>query len=330
MLTIRRILFPTDYSACAEEAFTHAAYLADRHEAELHLLHVTEPVGDPLETCFDNFRLTPADLAADLHLPIPERDDRPVDEPVQIISAEEAGPDPAPVILRYAKDHDIDLIVMGTHGRRGLRRMMVGSVTEEVVRLAPCPVFTVRAYGEQGDDMAPWVIRHVLAPVDLSARSILTARHAAALASVYGAGLDLVCVIDTASVSTLPFDSVGGTVSLDEARRRAQKALNALALSLEEEVPTLRDHVTTHLKAGHPVNEVLDFAETSEADLIVLGSHGHTGLERFLLGSVATQLIRSAPCPVFTCKSFGKALVTPTESNGAVALGAARREPASV
>ncbi|MEP0548903.1 MAG: universal stress protein [Rhodothermales bacterium] len=308
MLTIRRILFPTDYSACAEGAFTHAAYLADRHGAELHLLHVTEPVGDPLETCFDDFRITPADLAADLHLPLPERDDRPADEPVRIVSAEESGPDPAPVILRYARDHDIDLIVMGTHGRRGLRRMMVGSVAEEVVRLAPCPVFTVRTHDET-DDMAPWVIRRVLVPVDLSTRSTLTARHAAALASVYGAELDLVTVLDTGDLATLPFDPMGGKVSLDEARRRAQKTLDALMRALEAEVPTLRDHVTTHLEAGHPVNEILDLAETTGADLIVLGSHGHTGLERLLLGSVASQLVRSAPCPVFVCKSFGKSLV---------------------
>ncbi len=311
MMTIRRILFPTDYSACAEGAFTHAAYLADRYGAELHLLHVTEPVGDPLETCFDDFCITPTDVAADLHLPLPERDDRPADEPVRIVSAEESGPDPAPVILRYAADHDIDLIVMGTHGRRGLRRMMVGSVAEEVVRLAPCPVFTVRTYDEQNDDMAPWVIRRVLAPVDLSDRSVLAARHAAALASVYGAELDLVFVLDTVSIPAGPYDAIGG-VALAGLGERVQVDLDALAHRLQEEVPTLRGHVATHLQLGHPVIEILDFAEATGADLLVLGSHGHTGVERLLLGSIAEQLVRSASSPVFTLKSFGKTLVAPT------------------
>ena len=313
MLTIRRILFPTDYSAAAEEAFTHAAYLADRYGADLHLLHVTEPTGDPMETCFDDFRITPADLAADLHLPLPERNDRLADEPVAVISAEEQGPAPAPVILRYAAAHDIDLIVMGTHGRRGLRRMMVGSVAEEVVRLALCPVFTVRSHTTRDDDMDAWVIRRVLTPVDLSKRSVFAARHAAALAAVYGADLDLVYVLDTMSVPTGPYDAIGG-VAYQGLSEQAKKGLDALANELEEEVPAVRGRITSHIRLGHVVSEILGLAETRGADLLVLASHGHTGLERLLMGSVSAQLIRSASCPVFTVKSFGKALVMPAKS----------------
>ena len=310
MLTIRRILFPTDYSACAEGAFTHAAYLADRYEAELHLLHVTESEGDPLETCFDNFHLTPVDLAADLHLPIPERDDRPTDQPVVIVSAEETGSAPAPVILRYAEDHGIDLIVMGTHGRRGLRRMVVGSVSEEVVRHAKCPVFTVRSHTTRDDDMDAWVIRHVMAPVDLSARSAVAARHAAALAGVYGAELDLVFVLDTLTRGGDVYGAVGG-VTHESLIDRAQEELDALARELQAEVPTMEGHIKTHLCHGHIVSEILHLADTTGADLLVLGSHGNSGLERLLMGSVAEQLVRSASCPVFTLKSFGKTLVAP-------------------
>jgi nucleotide-binding universal stress UspA family protein len=312
MLTIRRILLPTDYSACAEGAFTHAAYLADHYGAELHVLHVTEPEGNGLDTCFDDLRITPEDIAADLKLPLPERDDRPADEPVSLVEHEETGPDPAPVILRYAEEHDIDLIVMGTHGRRGLRRMMVGSVAEEVVRLAPCPVFTVRRPEEETD---LWTVDRVLAAVDLSERSIFAARHAAQLAATYDARLTLALILDTVMMptSTVPY-AEATTIDFEGLQRKAEKDLADLASQLQDEVPALRGHVEIRVEVGHPVRDLVDMIEATGVDLLVLGSHGRTGVERFLMGSVAEQLVRLAPCPVFTLKSFGKALIDQPEA----------------
>ena len=315
MLTIRRILLPTDYSACAEGAFTHAAYLADRYGAELHVLHVTEPEGNGLDTCFDDLRITPEDIAADLKLPLPERDDRPADEPVSLIEHEETGPDPAPVILRYAEEHDIDLIVMGTHGRRGLRRMMVGSVTEEVMRLSPCPVFTVRRPDRMDRTVRPWTIDRVLAAVDLSERSIFAARHAARLAATYEAKLTLALVIDAVMMPTsvVPYEEVPA-IDFESLQRQAEKDLADLADQLQEQVPALRGHVEIRVEVGHPVRDLVEMIETTGVDLLVLGSHGRTGVERFLMGSVAEQLVRLAPCPVFTLKSFGKALIGQPEA----------------
>lgn len=312
MLTIRRILLPTDYSACAEGAFTHAAYLADRYGADLHVLHVTEPDGSLMDACFDDLRITPEDIAADLKLPLPERDDRPADEPVALIEHEETGPDPAPVILRYIDEQDIDLVVMGTHGRRGLRRMMVGSVTEEVLRLSPCPVFTVR---RPQDASSAWVVDHVLAAVDLSERSLFAARHAAELAATYEAKLTLALVVDAVMMPTsvVPYDDVFA-IDFEGIQRQAEKDLADLAHQLQDEVPALRGHVEIRVEVGHPVRDLVEMIETTGVDLLVLGSHGRTGVERFLMGSVAEQLVRLAPCPVFTLKSFGKALVDRSET----------------
>jgi len=317
MLTIRRILLPTDYSACAEGAFTHAAYLADRYDAELHVLHVTEPEGSLMDSCFDDLRITPEDIAADLKLPLPERDDRPADEPVSLIEHEETGPDPAPVILRYAEEHDIDLIVMGTHGRRGIRRMMVGSVTEEVMRLSPCPVFTVRRPDRPDESTGAWTVDRVLAAVDLSERSIFAARHAARLAATYEAKLTLALVIDAVMLPTsmVPYaEAEVPTVDFEELQRKAEKDLADLADHLQDEVPALRGHVEIRVEVGHPVRDLVEMIETTGVDLLVLGSHGRTGVERFLMGSVAEQLVRLAPCPVFTLKSFGKVLIATPEA----------------
>jgi nucleotide-binding universal stress UspA family protein len=314
MLTIERILVPTDYSPCAEGAFTHAAYLADLHGAELHVLHVVEERGEPLEAALRNVAITPEDIAGDLDLPLPERADRRADEPVPVTEVEEHAPEASAAILEYARAHGVDLIVMGTQGRRGVRRLAMGSVAEEVVRQASCPVFTVRHRPAPPDHEAPpstpWAIRRVLAPLDLSERSYLGARHAAELAAAYEATLDLLYVVDPGSVptATMPylgsFDTMVGAVE-----ERAGKALRRVSKELQREVPALRDRVSERVRSGQPASEILAAVEEEGADLLVLCSHGHSGLRRLLLGSVAQQLVRRSPCPVFTLKSFGRSLL---------------------
>jgi nucleotide-binding universal stress UspA family protein len=310
MLTIHRILFPTDFSDCAEGAFMHAAYLAQRTGAELHVLHVVEEKMDDPGDWIQDLRITPEDLADDLHLPLPVAPDTAAsqkpDDAVPIIDAEKRAEKAAPAILTYAESHDVDLIVMGTHGRRGMRRLLMGSVAEEVVRLASCPVFTVGGHEAQSGS---WTVQRIVAPVDLSEHSERTARHAAALALAYGAHLDLLFVVDEAALPASSFPAVGTAhVSPDEAERRGQKALKRYAKALKAAFPEIGE-VGTITRVGRPASEITDFAEAEEFDLVVVGSHGRSGMQRLLMGSVADQIIRTACCPVFTVKSFGRSLV---------------------
>ena len=310
MLRIRRILFPTDFSECAEGAFTHAAYLAQRTGAELHVLHVAEPDVTAPADWTDALRITPEDIAADLDVPVPaspKKEQKP-GEPVPIIDAEVRAPKAAPAILRYVEEHEIDLVVMGTHGRRGVRRMLVGSVAEEVVRLAPCPVFTV---GRRESCEGGWAIRRIVAPVDFSGHARLAARHAAALAATYGASLDLLHVVDDRALPVVEVPFLGNfSVSAEEVRQRAQETLEGFAVELEAEVPGVGE-VGAFARFGHPAGDIVAFAEDQQADLLVMGSHGRTGMERLLMGSVVELVVRLAPCPVFTVKSFGRSLLGP-------------------
>jgi nucleotide-binding universal stress UspA family protein len=307
MLRLRRLLFPTDGSPSAVGAFLHAAALAERTGAELHALHVEEPVEEPLGL-LEDLRITPDDVAADLRLPAPapEASRWARGEPVPLTYVQERAPRAGPVILDYAREQDVDLIVMGTHGRRGVRRMLMGSVAEEVVRLAPCPVFTVRVREDGGRG---WPVRRVVAPHDFSAHAAAAARHAAALAVTYGASLDLLHVVDVALIPTATVPLLGTfRVSTEEVRLRAQEALEERAAALEAAFPGVGD-VGAFVRLGHPVGDIVEFAEQHEVDLLALGSHGLTGLERLLMGSVAEQVVRAAPCPVFIVKSFGRSLV---------------------
>jgi nucleotide-binding universal stress UspA family protein len=150
MIQLARILLPTDFSEFSSEATNYACAFAEQFDAELHLLHVLEI-----------HRSTTPDLAMGLALPSRIKESREAAEKAlenvldskwaegrKVVKATAEGP-PFSEIIRYAKQHDVDLIVMGTHGRSALVHVLIGSVAEKVVRKAPCPVLTVRPEGHQ-------------------------------------------------------------------------------------------------------------------------------------------------------------------------------------
>src|SRR5947209_4647491 len=146
MIDLRRILVPTDFSRYSHSALTYATAFAEKFGAELYLLHVVQnlalyvpdalalatPVGPPLEQFTSAAHAALARLVADNKL---ERFTVHTDVREGTTFYE---------IVRFAQERDVDLIVMGTHGHSGLAHVLLGSVTEKVVRKAPCPVLTVR------------------------------------------------------------------------------------------------------------------------------------------------------------------------------------------
>jgi nucleotide-binding universal stress UspA family protein len=139
MFPIRKILHPTDFSERSDHAFRLACALARDHNAPLIVLQVQPPfvaygdglVGVPPPDCTDELRARLRDL--DPH------------DPKVVLERRLIEGEPSTEILRVAREAGCDLIVMGTHGWTGLRRLLMGSVAEDVVRKAPCPVLTVKA-----------------------------------------------------------------------------------------------------------------------------------------------------------------------------------------
>ncbi|HMB94382.1 MAG TPA: universal stress protein [Rhodothermales bacterium] len=308
MVSVKKILFPTDFSICAERAFGHAAYLADQYGAEVHLLHVIETYGTDASPLIEDTVISEEDIAEQLHVATGVARQTPTDEGVHIIQVQRHGASPSAVILDYAQEQDMDLIVMGTQGRRGVDRLLAGSVAEEVVRLSPCPVFTVRT----GKDPVPRrAVRTILVPIDLSEHSRAALRYARDLAASYEAHLEVVHVIEE-EVMPVVYGLDAVAPPTEQVHRQAAEALHNL---IAEEVGA--EQVATTITVGHPAAEVLAYAKAHEVDLIVIATHGRTGLKHFLMGSVAEKVVRMAPCPVFTVKSFGKVLV-PQEQATAV------------
>lgn len=308
MLNIKNILFPTDFSPRAEDAFSHAAHLAHRHEARIHVFNVVTPDEADQTNPMDYLPLEQSEgalvlVAEDVDLPGPPQPEMNV----EIVYQKMEGVSPAKEIVDYVNEHAIDLVVMGTHGRQGIDRLLSGSVSEEVVRQATCPVFTV--LGREEPQPGP-EIRRILVPVDFSENARLGLAHARELARAYDASLDVLHVVEEAV-----FPSVYGidpiTPYLPDVQERATEALERLVDEVVGDAVPARLHVTS----GYAARDIIDFAEEHGTDLIAMTTHGRTGLERFLIGSVTEKIIRSASCPVFTVKPFGKSLLPSTVSS---------------
>jgi len=146
MISLKKVLLPTDFSDYSDAARAYACSFVEKFEAELHLLHVLQdlvamapepgmafpPPGDYMK-----------ELQESAEQALAKRPGDEVSADVTVLREVRHGT-PFLEIIRYAKEHDVDLIVMGTHGRSGLAHVLLGSVAEKVVRKAPCPVLTVR------------------------------------------------------------------------------------------------------------------------------------------------------------------------------------------
>ncbi len=300
MLNIHRILFPTDFSEGAEQAFPQAASLADWHDAELHILNVTGRHRHDYETTRENFPVPTERLEAWLGQASKGGTGWPDLEGLSITQRQIESAVPAETILSYATEETVDLVVMGTHGRRGADRMLFGSVTEEVVRKAPCPALTVR----QGADVAPrQAVRRVLVPVDFSDATETAVRHAREIAQTYGAEIDLIHVVEEPI-----YPNVYGVDPVEFPTQEVVERVEAQLADLAREEIGF-EHVMVEAAVGPPATGILDYIEKNEVDLVVLATHGRTGFERVLMGSVTERVLRRSPKPVFVVKPNQKSLL---------------------
>jgi nucleotide-binding universal stress UspA family protein len=302
MLTIDRVLFPTDLSEGARRAFPQAVHLASWHDASLHILNVTGRHRHDYETTQAHFPLSAGTLNEWLGRPeAPDRGAKwPALDALPITQTQVEAANPAERILAYAEEEDIDLIVMGTHGRRGVERMLFGSVTEEVVRKAPCPAFTVRTDADTSPHQA---VRRVLAPVDFSEASDVAVRHAREIALTYGAEIDLLHVVEEPFYPSA-YGYEPTAFPTGEVLENVETQLGNMAREMIG-----YEHAMIEARTGDPAGEILDYTDANEIDLIVIATHGRTGLDRVLMGSVAERVLRRAPTPVFLVKPGRKSLV---------------------
>jgi nucleotide-binding universal stress UspA family protein len=291
------ILFAADFSENSREAFRLACSLAVDNKTRLHVLHVVEPYWVPLDPVYYaqatvQFRNAGRDKAffdsidrqlCEIYAP---------NHAIDITYQTREG-DVSAEILKTAAECGSDLIVMGTHGRTGVRWLLAGSVAVAVLRKAHCPVLALRSLpaARAAED-----IRVILHPTDFSESSEGAVRVARSLARDLGARLVLLHVapleILMEGAPAVQTDSRFYLHELDHVRKRLDG-------------PDLKYPVEIRFSQSAPADGILQAADEIGADLIVMGTHGRTGLLRALTGSVAETVMPRADCPVMIVKTSG-------------------------
>lgn len=296
-MKVQRILFPTDFSPASEVALDHALFQAGVYNAELHIVHaVTWNDQEKLSLA----RLPDADSIM-MHMQnvarvqLHETLERHRDKPFRIREKCLIGPRASESILKYIEEQEIDLMVMGTHGRQGLYYFLMGSVAEEIVRLSTCPVITVREKGPHAQ-LAP--VRKVLVPIDFSDASRRALAHARWEAETHDAELLVMHV-----VQSVDFPSNGpeaGFTFLREWLPKIKKEQEANLHRMMTEIKGPEVPYTVIVDVGNPAQDIIAAAKKHDVDYIVMPTNGRRGLNRLIMGSTAERIIRTSPCPVYT------------------------------
>jgi nucleotide-binding universal stress UspA family protein len=212
---------------------------------------------------------------------------------LQISAVTLDGPTEA-ALVRYVQDIGADLVAMTTHGQGGVRGAWLGSVADRLVRRLDVPVMMTRAREEAGQLPAPPKIREILVPLDGSTLAEAALAPAAALAGLFEAELVLAQIVPPLTAgSLLPVTFAAGydAEAVRLQRKEAQDYLEGLATDLHEQGTRVR----TTVVVGHNVGEALiSLAHPERIDLIAIATHGRSGVQRLILGSVADKLIRAA------------------------------------
>jgi nucleotide-binding universal stress UspA family protein len=284
-----RILYPTDGSEPAREAFEYALDVADHHGAELHVLSVADTTRDSLVRIRGDVvdALERAGQRA-----VTEAADRAGEHGVEAVTAVRQGR-PDAEILSYAEQVDAGLVMLPTRGRGVVEETLFGSVAQQVLRQATRPVLTVRPGTDPG---AHHPYRRVLVPTDGSDPADAAVETGAVVARAYDARLDLLSVVNLASLGA----DIRSEMQADTLENHAHDVVEEAVAAAEAAGVGSVSGFVEHAPAVH--RAVLGHVEAHGTDLVVLGTHGRGAVDRLLLGSVAGKLVRTAPVPVMTVR----------------------------
>ncbi len=303
MVQIRRVLCPVDFSDHARHALDYASAVARWYGATISVLYV-RPLATPIfaagpyvgAEAFPPMSMTEAERHETRKaLEAFVADDRAAGVSVDALVIEDLNVTTA--ITDQARALGADLLVMGTHGRSGFQRLLLGSVTERVMRTAECPVLTVPPRAVDSVPRSPVAIERITCGVDFSDASAHALTFAASLAGLCQATLTVVHVLEL-----LPDTSDLG--SFDMSAYRASRFDDAKARISTLLTPAITASCRTQelLIGGKPGREILRVAADQQSDVIVLGTHGRAVVERLFFGSAAAHVVRHATCPVITVR----------------------------
>jgi nucleotide-binding universal stress UspA family protein len=298
MITLRSVLVPYDGSEFSRKALHHAVSLARWYKAAITLLHV-----DPREMVLtENGAVwrSPVDPGERKRLVswLGEIGDEARNAGVAVEARVSEGR-PTAEIVRVAKEIHADLVVMGTHGRTGFDRLVLGSVTEKVLRQAPCPVLTVTSKTVPVYRSGRPPFESVVCPIDFSEDSLRALEYALSLAQEAYGRLTIVHALEQFPPEDEPVLAPFDLGAYHKAVERTVRGRLAEILPRGAPDWCKPEHVVARGKAWRAI---LDAAEKRTADLIVMGVHGRNAVDLALFGSTTHHVVRQAHCPVLVIR----------------------------
>ena len=300
MVEFRNILCPIDLGEASVRPLAYAAAFARWYGARLEVLHVV-PTFEPMQ-------VQPGSLGDPVRIIYPMRREEVLDElrraldaakiaALDMTLAAEAG-DAVATIVDQAVAMPADLLVMGTHGRSGFDRLLLGSVTERVLQKAPCPILTVppHAPAQAPADVA---FTQILCPMDFSPSALQAFGFALDLARQAGGSVTVLHAVEWLAGEE-PREHAHFNVP--EYRRYLVEDAHARLQALFAGEPRKGCVMKDVVAIGRAYREVLKAVATLNADLIVMGAQGRGGVGLTLFGSTTQQVVRAATCPVLTVR----------------------------
>jgi nucleotide-binding universal stress UspA family protein len=289
-MKFNKILVPVDFSEFSDKAVTYALYLAETFSAQLTLLHaiVLHYEGaDELEQ-FREYEKVVELQEARIHEQFRKHHQQAKRNGVSIDSTVLRGVSAADAILEFIGNTNYDLVVMGTHGRTGVKKWFYGSVTEKVVQHSPTPVLTMH------NSWNKYTIGKILVPVDFSDYSKRAVKSSMELAGGFNAQLVFLHIIAQEVHPAYYATSYDSLFIIDPKLR--ERSIHNLKKFVGKEI----QNAEFVIGEGRAYKEIVEYAEESNCDLILMATRGLTGLEHLLIGSTTERVVRLAKCPVLT------------------------------
>jgi len=299
MTKIKKILVPTDFSANSESALKYAAMIATAFGSEITIYHVV--------ALFNDDPANPEAYLKNLQKAISVSEEALDDRQtklehkgtLKVKTKVSRAISIADEILNYSKEGSFDLIIIGTHGRAGISRFLMGSVAERIIRHTSCPVISIK--DQHGEKDLHSKIKKIIVGVDFSEYSKQALTQAADFAKIFNARLEVMHVIE--ELLHPSFYATGESSIFDlnpDLYKRSRKVLEDFAHETLAETTDLNVYVME----GRPHAEIVHFADSDQADLIVMATHGLSGLDHFLIGSNSEKVARKSNIPVLILPAY--------------------------
>jgi len=295
-MQFKRIVCATDFSDFSNRTVNYGLALAKEFESEIYVCHVIDLSSVAI---YGEFQLDPVGLQERIMKDAS-------DQLAELIGKAHKAWEPlitvghaADEIARIVEEKDIDLVITATRGRSGLKRLILGSVTERLMRTLTCPLLVIhspgKAFATSSDQEVK--IESILVGCDFSPDSDVAFGYGLSLAQEFESELHLTHVIETSIYQELhkTESHVEGEIQQEIHDRLLQK--------LQDMVPEEARNwckPRTSLIQGHPYEEIVNYAEEQNIGMIVLGTRGHGLVKSLLIGSTTDRVVRRAPCPVLS------------------------------